>query len=54
MVTKDYQLQPVKPVLMAPRNGLSAQAGRYPNAGVQSFTSPRGWEDALLVLEAAD
>jgi hypothetical protein len=26
---------------------------RYSNTGVESFKTPDGWEDALLVLEAA-
>jgi len=46
-VTKDYNLQPVKPVLMA------SPIGVFGNTGVNTFTTPTGWEDALLVLEAA-
>jgi hypothetical protein len=26
---------------------------RYPNTGTRSFSTPEGWEDALLILEAA-
>jgi hypothetical protein len=34
-----------------PRTGDSASAGIFPNRGVQTFATPEGWEDALLVLE---
>jgi hypothetical protein len=34
-----------------PRTGDSAPAGSFPASGVQAFTTPEGWEDALLVLE---
>jgi hypothetical protein len=37
-----------------PKTAESTEAGRFTNAGVQSFSTPAGWEDALLVLEAAD
>jgi hypothetical protein len=37
-----------------PRTGRSVTAGRYANAGVQTFSIPDGWEDALLILEASD
>jgi hypothetical protein len=33
-----------------PRSGDSQAAGRFTNVGVMSFTTPGGWEDALLVL----
>jgi hypothetical protein len=36
-----------------PRTGESVSAGRFPNIGVQAFAIPDGWEDAVLVLEAA-
>jgi hypothetical protein len=39
---------------MDPRTGQSVSAGRYPNTGVQTFSKPDGWEDALLILEASD
>jgi hypothetical protein len=34
-----------------PRTGESQQPGRLANASVESFSTPDGWEDALLVLE---
>jgi hypothetical protein len=34
-----------------PRTGSSAPAGRFPNAGVESFSTPAEWEDAILILE---
>jgi hypothetical protein len=36
-----------------PRSGVSTPLGEFSNAGVKSFSTPDGWEDALLVLEAA-
>ena len=36
-----------------PRNGKSVSIGIYPTTGVKSFTTPDGWEDALLIVEAA-
>jgi len=36
-----------------PRTGDSVPAGNVTNAGVQSFSTPAGWEDALLILESA-
>ena len=35
-----------------PRTGESTEIGRYSNSGVESFTTPKDWEDALLILEA--
>jgi len=37
-----------------PESGESAPAGSYSNTGVQSFTTPEGWEDSLLILEATN
>jgi hypothetical protein len=34
-----------------PRTGDSVSAGNFPNKGVQAFSTPEGWEDALLILE---
>ncbi len=34
-----------------PRTGDQAEIGRFPNAGVRSFSPPEGWEDAVLLLE---
>jgi hypothetical protein len=36
-----------------PKTGESVAIGRFANRGVESFSTPDGWEDALLVLEAA-
>jgi len=36
-----------------PRSAESVAIGRLPSTGVRSFATPRGWEDALLLLEAA-
>jgi len=36
-----------------PRTGESVAAGSFSNTGVESFTTPDGWEDALLILEAS-
>jgi hypothetical protein len=36
-----------------PRTGESVSAGSFPNSGVQAFSTPEGWEDALLILEPA-
>jgi hypothetical protein len=34
-----------------PRTGERVPAGNFSNTGVQSFSTPDGWEDALLILE---
>jgi hypothetical protein len=34
-----------------PRTGDSTAAGKFPPKGTQEFTTPQGWEDALLVFE---
>lgn len=36
-----------------PRTGNSTPAGSFPNKGTQPFTTPQGWEDAVLVLESS-
>ena len=36
-----------------PRTGRSVPIGEVPGSGVQQFTTPGGWEDALLILESA-
>jgi hypothetical protein len=43
----------VRALWIDPKNGEVTPAGSFPNAGVQSFATPDGWEDAVLVLEAA-
>jgi Putative collagen-binding domain of a collagenase/Protein of unknown function (DUF4038) len=35
-----------------PRTGKSISIGEVPNSGGQQFTTPDGWEDALLILES--
>jgi hypothetical protein len=35
-----------------PRNGNPVPIGSCPTTGVESFSTPDGWEDALLILEA--
>jgi hypothetical protein len=37
-----------------PRTGESTPIGVFDNTGVKPFTTPAGWEDAVLVLEAAN
>jgi hypothetical protein len=37
-----------------PRTGASTPVGEEPNTGVKSFSTPDGWEDALLILETAE
>jgi hypothetical protein len=36
---------------IAPTTGARTPIGRLPGAGVQDFTTPDGWDDALLLLE---
>jgi hypothetical protein len=36
-----------------PKTGDSTAVGQVSSAGVKSFTTPEGWEDALLIVEAA-
>jgi hypothetical protein len=36
-----------------PRAGDSTAAGSFSNKGTESFTTPQGWEDALLILESS-
>jgi hypothetical protein len=37
-----------------PRTGDSQPIGAVAATGVKAFSTPDGWEDALLILEAAD
>jgi hypothetical protein len=37
-----------------PRTGESSSIGKVPSRGVREFTTPEGWEDALLILEPPD
>jgi hypothetical protein len=41
----------VRAFWLDPRTGESKAAGRLSNSGEPSFSTPEGWEDALLVLE---
>jgi hypothetical protein len=41
----------VKATWIDPRTGDDTPAGIFANKGVQSFTTPDGMEDALLVIE---
>jgi hypothetical protein len=34
-----------------PRTGKSSSVGNVPSRGVREFTTPEGWEDAILILE---
>jgi hypothetical protein len=36
-----------------PKTGESVAVGSFSNTGVESFSTPDGWEDALLILEAS-
>jgi hypothetical protein len=36
-----------------PRTGESVAAGSFSNTGIESFSTPSEWEDALLILEAS-
>ena len=37
-----------------PITGDPTPVGQESNAGVKSFSTPEGWDDALLIIEAAD
>jgi Protein of unknown function (DUF4038)/Putative collagen-binding domain of a collagenase len=41
----------MKAMWIDPRTGDSVSGGSFPNRGDQSFSTPAGWEDALLILE---
>jgi hypothetical protein len=47
----ELKLPSVRASWIDPRAGEITAAGIFPNKGVQSFTTPPGMEDALLVLE---
>jgi hypothetical protein len=36
-----------------PRTGESIAVGSFSNTGIESFSTPDGWEDAMLILEAS-
>jgi len=35
-----------------PKTGRAVKIGMFPNTGVREFSTPEGWEDALLILES--
>ena len=35
-----------------PRTGAQAKIGEFANTGIRSFSTPDGWEDAVLILES--
>jgi hypothetical protein len=37
-----------------PKTGDATPIGRLSNTGVKAFSTPDGWEDAILILESAD
>lgn len=41
----------VKAVWMDPRDGKRRPAGTFTDRGLASFSTPEGWDDALLILE---
>ena len=41
----------VKAFWVDPRTGEPTPIGSFPNTGVEPFTTPEQWEDALLILE---
>jgi hypothetical protein len=44
----------IKASWINPEKGNSVKIGNFKNKGVKSFSTPEGWEDALLKLEACD
>ncbi|HKI19293.1 MAG TPA: DUF4038 domain-containing protein [Isosphaeraceae bacterium] len=42
----------VKALWIDPKSGDRTLIGTFPNTGQQPFSTPAGWEDALLILEA--
>jgi hypothetical protein len=36
-----------------PKTGNSTAAGSFSNTGTQSFSTPEGWEDAILILQSS-
>jgi hypothetical protein len=43
----------VEAVWIDPRDGREQSIGSFSNSGTHSFSTPDGWEDALLILESA-
>ena len=44
---------PVKAFWINPSSGAKASIEAPARTGVQAFSTPPGWEDALLILEAS-
>jgi hypothetical protein len=42
----------VKTFWIEPKTGNALSIGTFPNNGVRPFSTPEGWEDALLILES--
>jgi hypothetical protein len=45
--------QKIKASWIDPRNGKKISAGQYAARGIKSFSTPRGFEDAVLILEVS-
>ncbi|MCY2954471.1 MAG: DUF4038 domain-containing protein [Planctomycetota bacterium] len=43
-----------KAIWIDPKTGESKPIGQYTLNGVESFSTPNGWEDAMLILDSAD
>jgi len=52
-MTKIANANQVRAFWIDPRSGERALVGTFANTGEQTFATPDGWEDALLVVEAA-
>jgi len=37
-----------------PKTGYKVAIGGFSNTGIESFSTPDGWEDAILILKASD
>ena len=35
-----------------PTTGLRTEMGNFDNEGIRSFSTPEGWDDAVLILES--
>jgi hypothetical protein len=42
----------VKAMWIDPRDGKTVEISKVARTGTQDFSTPAGWEDALLVIEA--
>ncbi len=41
----------IKALWIDPRDGSKTRIGHFPNTGTRSFSTPSGWEDAVLLLK---